>query len=418
MSRNHQRPNLGLVDAPPNDHVEEYVVEKILGKRFVNGRPQVLVKWSGFPNENNTWEPLENVGNCMKLVSDFESEVFRLHRKAAAKSVGKSKSSPSSSGPLITENGPSSSKKTQQHSKSVQAKNTSGMSKMDQKKGKNIKKTARKIKDIENYPKTQMPSTSQVSTDSTEVFDGNPSATTTNMIKSPRIQSLFSDLNLIEPTKDKDVGDTSLKTPPKSRRLIEFPQREDAPLSSKHVSPMLIRKESQPLQSSCTDDSDLGESSSSMSLPTVSSTSSEKSIKVTKSEPKTLGQIKFSSRSSDGGHAASSLGAPKEGDIGLDLSGSDSMDSEVESMRRCPRRKRKKTYPNWKFPEITKPFGVNRGLDLDEILHCYQMNDDLFMFVTWKGCSSIDAVHINDIKEAYPLQIIKYFESLRIIVPK
>lgn len=87
-------------------------------------------------------------------------------------------------------------------------------------------------------------------------------------------------------------------------------------------------------------------------------------------------------------------------------------------MRRCPRRTRKKTYPNWKFPEITKPFGVNRGLDLDEILHCYQMNDDLFMFVTWKGCSSIDAVHINDIKEAYPLQIIKYFESLRIIVPK
>ncbi|EDX07534.1 rhino [Drosophila simulans] len=313
MSRKNQRPNLGLVDAPPNDHVQEFVVEKIQGKRFVNGRPQVLVKWHGFPDESNTWEPMENVGNCMQLVSDFESELFRRMRNASAKPVGKSKPSPSSSSPSNTENGPSSSKKTQ-HSKSVQAKNTAKMSKTDQKKEKDIKKTAGKIKDIQNDPKTQMPSTSQGSTGLTEAFNGNPSATT-NVIKSPRIHSVFNDPNLSESSEDEAVGATSLNyqraghskqkssTPPKSRGLIEFPQGEDEDslLSSKNVSPMMILKESQPLQNSFTDDSDLGESSSSKSFLTVSSTSSEGSIKVTKSEPKTssLDQIKLSTRSSD-----------------------------------------------------------------------------------------------------------------------
>nr|AAY34023.1 rhino [Drosophila simulans] len=500
MSRKNQRPNLGLVDAPPNDHVQEFVVEKIQGKRFVNGRPQVLVKWHGFPDESNTWEPMENVGNCMQLVSDFESELFRRMRNASAKPVGKSKPSPSSSGPSNTENGPSSSKKTQ-HSKSVQAKNTAKMSKMNQKKEKDIKKTAGKIKDIQNDPKTQMPSTSQVSTGLTEAFNGNPSATT-NVIKSPRIHSVFNDPNLSESSEDEAVGATSLNyqraghskqkssTPPKSRGLIEFPQGEDEDslLSSKNVSPMMILKESQPLQNSFTDDSDLGESSSSKSFLTVSSTSSEGSIKITKSEPKTssLDRIKLSTRSSDGGHEAPKWAADKQKStfgisssmgsndylrsMGLDLSDSDSIDSKVESVHGCStkqqsnwnfpeplttppagtktemamhrdvqkesitshapklqevkkklktsqRGKRLETYPDWRMPETTEPFGLDRGLELDKVLHCYQMKE-LFLFVTWKGCSSIDAVPMKYIREAYPLQVIEFFQSLRTTVLK
>ncbi|EDV37001.1 oxpecker [Drosophila ananassae] len=54
----------------------EFVVEKIIGKRFVRGHPQVLVKWVGFPICESTWEPMVNMGNCMRLLADFEAQLF------------------------------------------------------------------------------------------------------------------------------------------------------------------------------------------------------------------------------------------------------------------------------------------------------------------------------------------------------
>ncbi|KAH8402226.1 hypothetical protein KR009_010497, partial [Drosophila setifemur] len=54
----------------------EFIVEKITAKRFLHGRPQVLIKWVGYPAEESTWEPMENVGNCMSLLADFEAELF------------------------------------------------------------------------------------------------------------------------------------------------------------------------------------------------------------------------------------------------------------------------------------------------------------------------------------------------------
>lgn len=54
----------------------EFVVEKICGKRFNHGRPELLVKWMGFPDQDNSWEPLENLGNCIEMVCDFEAELF------------------------------------------------------------------------------------------------------------------------------------------------------------------------------------------------------------------------------------------------------------------------------------------------------------------------------------------------------
>lgn len=54
----------------------EFVVEKICGKRFNCGRPELLVKWMGFPEQDNSWEPLENLGNCIQMVCDFEAELF------------------------------------------------------------------------------------------------------------------------------------------------------------------------------------------------------------------------------------------------------------------------------------------------------------------------------------------------------
>jgi len=67
-----RKPSSGGTDKSKN-----FVVEKFIGKRFLRGRPQYLAKWEGFTEEESTWEPLENLANCMTLVADFEAELFQ-----------------------------------------------------------------------------------------------------------------------------------------------------------------------------------------------------------------------------------------------------------------------------------------------------------------------------------------------------
>ncbi|XP_064544104.1 chromo domain-containing protein rhino-like [Drosophila montana] len=56
---------------------ETHYVEKILKKRYVNGRAQLLLKWQGYSMEESTWEPIENLtGDCMRMLADFEAELF------------------------------------------------------------------------------------------------------------------------------------------------------------------------------------------------------------------------------------------------------------------------------------------------------------------------------------------------------
>ncbi|XP_043947762.1 chromobox protein homolog hpl-1 [Drosophila biarmipes] len=59
------------------DKCQNFVIERFIGKRFLRGRPQYLAKWEGFTVQECTWEPLENLANCMSLVADFEAELFQ-----------------------------------------------------------------------------------------------------------------------------------------------------------------------------------------------------------------------------------------------------------------------------------------------------------------------------------------------------
>ncbi|GIX97122.1 zinc finger protein 26 [Caerostris extrusa] len=60
---------------------EVYKVEKIIARRFQHGRFEYLIKWKGYSNAENTWEPKENILSP-GLLEDFEKRQRLVSKRA------------------------------------------------------------------------------------------------------------------------------------------------------------------------------------------------------------------------------------------------------------------------------------------------------------------------------------------------
>ena len=49
----------------------EYKVEEVLNSRLKQGKLEYLVKWSGYTDDHNTWEPKSNLDNSKEAINNF-----------------------------------------------------------------------------------------------------------------------------------------------------------------------------------------------------------------------------------------------------------------------------------------------------------------------------------------------------------
>ena len=81
-------PRPQLVTAPPDDEAtREYEVDRVMGYRKKNGKEYYYIHWKGYPAEDDTWEPKENLNEA--ALRDWESQSQEKRKKNQPRGMGK-----------------------------------------------------------------------------------------------------------------------------------------------------------------------------------------------------------------------------------------------------------------------------------------------------------------------------------------
>lgn len=54
---------------------DEYIVEKILDRKKINGVIKYKIKWEGYDENDCTWEPRQNLENVNYLIEEFDNKI-------------------------------------------------------------------------------------------------------------------------------------------------------------------------------------------------------------------------------------------------------------------------------------------------------------------------------------------------------
>ena len=110
-----------------DEEEETFQVEKILKKRVKNGRVEYFLKWVGYSDEDNTWEPKENL-TCPDLIEEFEAKEKKKASSASSVKRTREKDEPGSSSSKKTkkEEGPQGFDRGLEPEKIIGATDTSG----------------------------------------------------------------------------------------------------------------------------------------------------------------------------------------------------------------------------------------------------------------------------------------------------
>ncbi|KAI3957601.1 hypothetical protein MKW92_027765 [Papaver armeniacum] len=55
-----------------------YEIEDVRKKRVHKGKTQYLIKWLGWPESDNTWEPIENLQACLDVIAEFDKGLYEI----------------------------------------------------------------------------------------------------------------------------------------------------------------------------------------------------------------------------------------------------------------------------------------------------------------------------------------------------
>jgi hypothetical protein len=86
------KPNEGMCSAGNDNTEEAFLIEKIVGHKKVKKKVYYLVKWTGYPADHNSWEPLENIRKPASRLIDTYLEKRKLDKVCWNPMVGSSRS--------------------------------------------------------------------------------------------------------------------------------------------------------------------------------------------------------------------------------------------------------------------------------------------------------------------------------------